>query len=735
MLGQTTSKSAMEPNRMRRTRIATAVVTLTVAALFSATAPAGAQNPAEFGPFAATPFTGVTHGSVSSTSPLVAKEAAVLTDKGISPARAAQVLDVQSKVAEVNLPSRLQAAMARDYAGVWFDNAAAQLNVGAASPGGQRSAQDVVAQAGLAGDVHITPVRSTMAELLAVQNEWNGKLASLFAQRNLQTSIEPQHNAIAITLSSAVPARLRAALKREAATAGVNVRVSVLASPHIEVVEEANECNNFAEGPNCNPSITSGVGVQRPEETINSGTGTSHSNTTLDGFAAATLTPVLPGDAVDGSGILAGTRVTAKPTSTSVTLSKAALTSVTTTFTFLTGASCTAGPTAIPTAARTERVVLTAGHCIEAGHGVGQEWLAFTRPPLEQPLIGKTVAFSNGSSAGDLLGDFGDIKVEAAGGWQTGTANNPVRAVTAEWQLAENTRYPVGGERLATVNAEDCHEGQVSGEKCGLVTALNVSITGGNGKVKEGLVEDNATSSGGDSGGPWLYAASAGRTTHEALMEGTHVGKNNATGRTFFDPLKQSVAGAAAGSLEVLGLELLTTANEFIPRPPIWKVAGKELEGSKKGTGSNEGAFTLKASSLITIECKTATSQGAIKGPRTDEIESTFKECALPGKTSEECHVKSPGGATGTLKTKLATSELVYLGTEKEVREGLKLGDLLSSKEGKVLLEIEVAGTKCPIGTTGTNKVEGSVATELSPSGSQAKTIKGIFPSTAIATV
>lgn len=63
-------------------------------------------------------------------SSLFAKEMAVLTDQGISPARARQALDVQGKVARADLPSELQAAMGGTFAGVWFEPAAAAAHRG-----------------------------------------------------------------------------------------------------------------------------------------------------------------------------------------------------------------------------------------------------------------------------------------------------------------------------------------------------------------------------------------------------------------------------------------------------------------------------------------------------------------------------------------------------------------------------------------------------------------------------
>jgi hypothetical protein len=507
---------------------------------------------------------------------LLHKELAVLTKHGISLRRASQALDVQSRVAQVDLLGKLQSAMGDAYAGAWFDNAAAQLDVGVTSPQSRRIAEGVAASVGLEGSVALIPVRSTMAQLLAVQEQSNRTLAHLFAREQVATGLEPQRNAVSITLSASVPATDRTAIKRLAATSGVDILVNVTKDPYLKVKTEA--CNNFPPA-NCDPSLTAGVSIERPNATISQGAGNSHRNTTLlDGFAPETLAQVLPGDVVEGPGIPNQTEVLAKPTSTSVTISNAATTDDhETVFTFLTGAVCTAGPAAIPLAHRTERVVLTAGHCVESGHGVGQGWFAFNRVG-QGLLIGKAIEFQNGGAVGGKIGDYGDIQIEPTGGWETGNANDPVAAFTAKWLERRESRYSVIGERLAVPGETNCLEGQTSGEVCGLVLQLNRTLTI-NGRTREGLVQDAANGQGGDSGGPWLFVPATNNPHSDALMVGTHVGKINA--ESLYEPLRQPVAAAAKGSLEALHLELLTAFNEFISGGlPEFRRGEFEFEGT-----------------------------------------------------------------------------------------------------------------------------------------------------------
>jgi len=660
-------------------------------------------------------------------SPLLAKELAVLTDQGISSSGAMQAIEAQGAIAHADVNRGLESALGSAYGGVWFEPASAKLHVGVTSQAAVQTANTVAQAAGVAANVTATPVRFSMAQLLAAQRRWNRRLAALFAREEVTTGIQPDHNAVAVNLSSTVPASERGALEREASADAVNVTIALAGAP-LTTRAEAKECNIFPFA-DCNPSITPGVEIwSKPTCNL------------VGNFMGRKFFPTKE-QCENRKMFRRGVEGEWERTS----------------------AECTAGPVAIPEANRTRRVLLTAGHCIAKAGGEGSEWFAFKRN-LEEPLVGKAGKFENGGLEEEKKGDFGEIPIEA--GWRTGKANNPVLAVTAEWKKEEETRYKVKGLREPIVSTINCHEGSTSGEWCGKIKTVNLTVTYG-GNTKEGLVEEEkAISEGGDSGGPWLFV----EANNEVLMEGIHVAKKdpaeckeNAVSKegaeyfatqaeclnykefregtegkwerklkTYWQPLIKPAAGTTSGVLEKLELELLTTANEFIPRPAAWHVKGAELTGTKGATGTNEGAFTLKASSLITIECKAATGKGSIIATRTGEAQIKFTECSVQGKTSEECHVSTPGEPVGTLNTKAASTELVYLGSEKAAREGAALGMLISPKEGATLLIVTVAGTKCPPFTTGEKKVEGTVAVEVSPSGAEAKSLKLIAPSSAI---
>jgi hypothetical protein len=676
----------------------------------------------------------------ANVSPLLAKELAVLTNEGISPERAWQAIDAQGKLARADLASKLQAATGSTSGGTWFDPATAQMHVGVTAQTHRQAADQAITQAGLTAVATITPVRSTMDQLLAVQKEWNRKLAPLFARNEVTTGIEPQHNAVSVTLGSAVPAAQRAALEREAADAGVNVSVTVLASPRLNIAPAAKECEIFNEATlnaRCNPSITAGVEIKRPSEFTGVGEGTSHMNTTLDGFAAETLVGVFVGDNVQGPGIKKGTLVVTKPTETSVTISQPAEKKEKAVFEFFAGSICSAGPAAIPTKQRSKRVLLTAGHCIVlGGHGTGSFWNSFKRSSAEELRLGAAGTYQYGGAAAEGKGDFAEISIEPppGGKWQTGKVNRPVLAVTAEWKKEAETRYKVKNERAAEAGNTNCHDGRTSGEWCGKIKRINVTY----GTLPfpntfaEGMVEDEKLiAEAGDSGGPVMFI----EPNNEVLMEGTMTAgpvitcKENATIKTgpeffvthelclepkervgtgglyerkietFWQPLRTSPLKIPEGSLEKLKLDLLTTANERIQ---------PEFAASKfpvKITTSS-GESRLETSGGRLVKCKASKGEGEVNSA-TELKNILIKLTGCKGKISlGEGPCKSSGAAAEEIVTNKIKGLPVYLNKSKT-----EVGLLDEPQEAGALY----AEFKCENIFTETIKVKGATLGALTP--------------------
>jgi hypothetical protein len=205
---------------------------------------------------------------------------------------------------------------------------------------------------------------------------------------------------------------------------------------------------------------------------------------------------------------------------------------------------CTLGPAALPAEGKsTATYVLTAGHCIKAWGGKKAGVWTFEKTGSKEKFIGEAVAFKDSNA------DVGAILVENPGFWVK-EGKTPVNPAIAPWGLAEPQPFAVPGQMAPGVGNGACMSGQTSGEKCGVISALNLTLGG-----VEQLVEvAGATSAGGDSGAPWWS------TQKESLhwVLGTNVGSRPSTGWAVFERLSFGLEQLH----EEVDLKLLTTENE-----------------------------------------------------------------------------------------------------------------------------------------------------------------------------
>ncbi len=166
----------------------------------------------------------------------------------------------ETAIGRANLVNRVEAAMGDAFGGVWFDSTA-RLHVGVTSPASRQIAEAVAARAGLSEVVVGTPVASSWSQLVATQERWTPRLADLFAQGTVRTSIATDRNSLEIELGSAVPTARRIALEREAAAANVEIEVVEVAASNLFAEPQA-QCNEFSKGANCEPPLVGGVQFQ-----------------------------------------------------------------------------------------------------------------------------------------------------------------------------------------------------------------------------------------------------------------------------------------------------------------------------------------------------------------------------------------------------------------------------------------------------------------------------------------
>jgi hypothetical protein len=473
----------------------------------------------------------------------------------------------EAEIARTRAVTKLEAALGDAFGGVWFEPSTGQLHVGVTSPASRRNAEAVAEQAGVAGIVAETPVRSSWAQLEVAQERWARRLADLFDRAEAATSLRPKYNAIEVQLGSEVQASSRAEIEKEAAAEGANVLVEVSPREHLRVIEQA-RCNEFAANKAyCDPTIVAGVTIIHEDETTE---------------------------------------------------------------------PCTAGPVVLPvdrsTAAKaTERLLLTAGHCIATGL---KKWFSFNKKPTKLE-IGAAGSYLNGHA-----GDIGVIKIDNPGSWsQAGFI--PVVPTIAPWNKELPEPFPVLYEQDPTEGLETCISGQTSGRLCGKV--LKVKQTFANASR---IAEVNVTTKGGDSGAPW-YSKTFAETSY-GVVEGVHVGLNG--GNAAFQELSGGLE--ALKKSKGLDLELLTLSNEE-RRHPV--ATAKKYPATISGkTAPSEELFTAFGT---TVKCTESEFHGELTQISTSiEVQPTYKGCTGVGgipvvATSNECKAKF------TLKEEVAAGQ------------------------------------------------------------------------------
>ncbi|MFI4990797.1 MAG: S1 family peptidase [Solirubrobacterales bacterium] len=590
-----------------------------------------------------------------------------------------RAVEVQGEIARADLLNKLEVTLGSAFGGVWFDAAAATLHVGVTSADSRRTAEQVVAQAGLAGHVTATPVRSSSAELIATQQLWNRKLASLFAREQVTTALEPQRNGVSIRLSSSVPAAERAALVGAAASAPVNVFVSVVSSPRIGLLPQAKtSCIEWVTfEAYCDPSLTSGVSFltkKKPECTVG---------------------PLAINSKNETVALTAGHCIAEAKEKWSAK-NGAALESV-------------VGPVE-------EFVFGVAGAksgdfadvLIEAGWQTGKpnnpvfavtaEWKRMnnagekTSYPVKgkrTPTVGNQtchVGQTSGESCGEITADnltvtFGAIKVE--GLVEVKEPAMPVEQLIGEggdsggpWMFIETNKETL---------MEGTHTGILTTPECALVA---VETEGRQFFAKENECKELAFKE---------KAGNKGKWQRKLLL--------------LFYPLVKTLAGTPEGSLEQLNLTLLTTANE-VRAPAIKALPGEAFPVTFKVTSGETKIETVGKSSII---CTADEGSGEFGNGASGTISVDFTGCKT-GKVA--CRSETAKGEKDPVETILEVnaklSVINILNAKKELEGGVvkTLAEPIKVLCGAVKVEVRgsVVGLVTPINkevlTTETAKIE-----------------------------
>jgi hypothetical protein len=176
--------------------------------------------------------------------------------------------------------------------------------------------------------------------------------------------------------------------------------------------------------------------------------------------------------------------------------------------------------------------IMTAGHCVDA----------FAASTVWGTRFANGEAHNIGPRHNDTFPsvDAAILRIDNPSGW------NPA-ATTVVWAangLSQNDAYSIQDYAVAALNAVVCHSGATTRSKCGTVRELSYDTTYGASDVV--VVEPDACTDGGDSGGPWWANARA---------YGIHSGSGSRTYGcvSYYTRIDTAMSG--------LGVRLKTTTN------------------------------------------------------------------------------------------------------------------------------------------------------------------------------
>jgi trypsin len=176
-------------------------------------------------------------------------------------------VEVELEIARANLGAKVRAALGDAFGGAWFEGKTRQMHVGVTSPEDRLTVEAVAGRVGLAHVVTEIPVRSTWTQLADEQERWNDRLDDLFERALVKTGIAPDRNAVMVELGAAVPSSRRAELRREAASADVEVSIAIASSPRLGLRLQG-RCADFkSEKAHCDPTIVAGVTIEDEKPT------------------------------------------------------------------------------------------------------------------------------------------------------------------------------------------------------------------------------------------------------------------------------------------------------------------------------------------------------------------------------------------------------------------------------------------------------------------------------------
>lgn len=183
----------------------------------------------------------------------------------VTVAEAKSNLAIQHRATRVNVVGQLEEELGDSYASVYFDNDTGEFVVPVATAGdgraataaGEAAVEEEFASAALGVDVRTEVVRYSHEELEAAQEALSEELASLAEAVPTQTAIDPEADAVEITIPFGTAAETQAEIEALARDAGVHTKVVRVNPEALEATTDG--CNSSLERRICDLPVRGGV--------------------------------------------------------------------------------------------------------------------------------------------------------------------------------------------------------------------------------------------------------------------------------------------------------------------------------------------------------------------------------------------------------------------------------------------------------------------------------------------
>ena len=179
-------------------------------------------------------------------------------DFSVSPSTAEERLTLQRKA--VAIVGQLKAALHDDYAGVWFDNQAAEYVIPALRTSDKNAVNTVLADAALTGHYRFAQASSSWNDLEKAQDSANRSLGSLLKAGQINTLLDPRTNSLVVRRAATLSPAAQNTLDRVLREQGVNIEFRSVSAPDLSTRLRA--CGIYSGARVCDRPLRGGVSIE-----------------------------------------------------------------------------------------------------------------------------------------------------------------------------------------------------------------------------------------------------------------------------------------------------------------------------------------------------------------------------------------------------------------------------------------------------------------------------------------